>query len=546
VSTTAAQAVRPRSLFCMIERHHRDLARAEAVAAGRFPELGRTLDLGLDPDWLGDPRLPADTEWQIAWSKFYWGLDLAHAFAVTGERRYLAAWEQLVRSWLRRAGVGAAAWDTSDVAARRVQNWLYAWDLFASAPAFEGLGDGVEDEILDGIRAQAIQIRDHLTPARNHRTLELYALFSVALALPGLVEGLQELAIDELHRNLVEEMRPDGVHIEQSTHYHLIVLRSFVGARENARRFGVELPDGFDAHLSRALDFGMHCHRPDGEIPELSDADGGSYLDLLELAADLLDRDDWRFVATRGAQGRPPRRRNVSFPHGGYHVQRSGWDHDARWLIFDCGPLGAGGHGHYDLLSFELAAGGRPLIVDPGRYTYSEIPEAAGDPPNPRHWFKGTAAHNTVCVDGLDQTPYFRGRHKGPVATGRLLSRAAVPGLDILRAEAISPCYEAVHERRISFVEDAYWVVEDQLRGAQAHRYDLRFHLAPEAWERVEVDGQIVRAPGVELEIAADARPVIEAGWVSPLYGVKVSAPVVSVAVEGRAEARFRTVIRPC
>ena len=154
----------------------------------------------------------------------------------------------------------------------------------------------------------------------------------------------------------------------------------------------------------------MHCHRPDGTIAALGDSDSGRYADLLELAADLLDREDLRWAATAGAAGAAPARRYVSFATGGYHVQRSGWGDrgrayaDERWCIFDCGPLGDGGHGHYDLLSLEIAAGGRPLILDPGRYTYDE------QEPNLRHWFKGTAAHNTVVVDGLDQTPYRRGQ----------------------------------------------------------------------------------------------------------------------------------------
>jgi len=60
----------------------------------------------------------------------------------------------------------------------------------------------------------------------------------------------------------------------------------------------------------------------------------------------------------------------------------------------------------------EIAALGKSLIIDPGRYTYSE------HPPNLRHWFKGTAAHNTVCVDRLDQVAYRRGKPKKAVAAG--------------------------------------------------------------------------------------------------------------------------------
>jgi uncharacterized heparinase superfamily protein len=541
----------PNSVFCMVERHHRDLERAELVCSGRFPEVGRTLDLGVEPDWLG-AALPVDDEWRIAWVKFYYGLDLAHAFRTTGEERFLVAWERLVRSYIRQVPVDR---DSADVAARRVQNWVYAWDLFAQSPSFPGLHPGLADELLDNLAAQTRFIRDNLTPARNHRTLELYALYIVALAFPQLEDDLLDFAVGELHRNLMEEMRPDGVHIEQSTHYHLIVLRSFVGARENARRFGLTLPDGFDEQLSRALDFAMHCHRPDGGIPAFSDADAGDYRDLLALAADLLDRDDLRYVATAGAEGRPPAERHVSFPDGGYHIQRSGWGNDAtafadeRFLMLDCGPLGAGGHGHYDLLSFELAAGGRPLIMDPGRYTYSETPEQPGDGENPRHWFKGTAAHNTVVVDGRDQSPYARSKPRGRVAEGQLVSRLTGPGVDVLHAEATSPCYDAVHTRRVAFVADEYWLIEDRLWAPQTHRYELRFHLAPEAQDAVTIarteHGWSATAPGLALIFDGDREPVVEPGWVSPEYGVKVPAPVVSVSVSGAANAAFTTLVVP-
>ena len=332
-----------------------------------------------------------------------------------------------------------------------MQNWVYAWAAFAAAPGFPGLRADFARDLLAGIGETAAYIRDNLTAERNHRTLELYALMIVALAFPELDRdgGLLAFAMAELHANLLTDIRADGVHREQSTHYHCIVLRSFLGARENARRFGLAFPDGYDEHLARACEFAMHCHRPDGTIAALGDSDSGRYADLLELAADLLDREDLRWAATAGAAGAAPVRRYVSFATGGYHVQRSGWGDrgrayaDERWCIFDSGPLGDGGHGHYDLLSLEIAAGGRPLILDPGRYTYDE------QEPNLRHWFKGTAAHNTVVVDGLDQTPYRPGKPlKGTIARGRLVARHSAPGLDIVAGEATSTAYDALHTRR--------------------------------------------------------------------------------------------------
>ena len=541
------ERVRPRSVFCVIADDHRDRAVAEAACAGRFVHNGVSLELGLEPDWRS-AGLAEDKEWAIEWAKFYWGLDLAHAFRETAERRFLSAWERLVRSWIHTVAVGS---DASHAAGRRIQNWIYAWDAFASAPGFPGLTPGMTTAVVRSLAAQVRDLRGRLTPERNHRTVELYALFIAALALPELDgdRALLDFTIRGLHENLLTDMLPDGVHRERSTHYHMIALRTFLGARENARRFGLVLPAGYDERLTRACEFALHCHRPDGDIPALSDADRGSYLDLLALAGDLLVRPDFSWAATLGGRGRPPADRHASFPLGGYFVQRSGWGtgstplREERFLVLDCGPLGDGSHGHSDLLSVEIAADGRPLVLDPGRYTYSEAD------PNWRRWFKGTAAHNTVTVDGLDQTPYSPGKPRGPVARGVFVGRCQAPGLDILVGEATSPCYEVVHVRRVVFVADEYWIIEDRLHGERSHRYDLRFHLAPEFWGQTAVDvGQdstTVRAPGLALVVVPPVRSHLEEGWVAPSYGVKVPAPVISLVAEGQAEMTFLTLLVP-
>jgi hypothetical protein len=540
LAAAAATEVRPRPVCCVIEHLHRDRGIADEACRGRFSELGTTLELGVEPDWLGG-RFPPDEEWRIAFGKFYFGLDMAAAFAQTGDPRYLHTWEGVVRSWIEQVPLGA---ESTDTVARRMLNWIYAWGTFVQSQEFGGLSRGLDRSLVASLSAQAGWLRHHLTPRRNHRTLELYALFVFALSLPLVDpdEALLGFALEQLDANLAEDFRDDGVHVEASTHYHLIVLRSFVGVRVNARRYGIPLPAGFDERLGRALDFAIHCHRPDGGIPALSDADGGSYTELLRLAGEELGRADSLYVATRGVRGTAPRERNVSFRAGGYHIQRSGWDErDERFLIFDCGPLGDGGHGHYDLLSVELAAGGRPLVLDPGRYTYHE-----GEP-NLRHWFKGTAAHNTVCVDGLDQTEYHRGKPKGPVGEGRFLGRTRAPGLDVLWGDATSPRYDARHARRILFVADEYWVFEDRLTAPTEHRYDQRWHLAPDALGHMEVDhgAGVVRAPGLALLFSPGVELSVEAGWYAPRYGIKVDAPVVSAVLEGAADVTFITAVVP-
>ena len=535
--------IRPRPLFCVIEHAYRDRRIAEDVCAGKFTENGVTLELGLDPNWLL-AGLPEDEEWQIAWIKFYFGLDLAAAYGETGESRFQHAWEKLVDSWIRKVPV---EFGPTDAIARRIQNWIYAWNIFADSPHFAGLCEGLDEKIVASLAQQIRFLRNHLTAERNHRTLELYSLLIAALALPeaALDADLLDFAMEAFYQNLLADIRPDGVHREHSTHYHMMVLRSYLGARENIRRFGLSFPRDYDERLERACEFAMHCHRPDGGIPTLSDSDAGNYSDLLQLASSLFSRPDFLYAATTGAQGVPPGKRYVSFPDAGYYIQRSGWGtsqtsfQQKSFLIFDCGPLGDGGHGHYDMLNVEIAARGKSLIIDPGRYTYSE------HPPNLRHWFKGTEAHNTVCIDGLDQVGYRRGKPKKPLPQARLLERWSAPGFDLLAGTAQSPCYEVVHTRRIFYVADEYWIICDSLAGDRPHRFDLRFHLAPEAWESVRIVGNTVCTPDIALIFSRGSSLQIEPGWFAPLYGVKQKAPVVSAMVEGKSCAEFVTVVVP-
>ena len=276
----------------------------------------------------------------------------------------------------------------------------------------------------------------------------------------------------------------------------------------------------------------MHCHRPDGLI---AGAVGRRQRRLRRAARagraaarparPALGRD-------RGAAGTAPRTPRRQLPDGGYFTSSAAAGAtarrryaDERYLIFDCGPLGDGGHGHYDLLSVEIAAGGRPLVVDP-----AATPTPSGA--DLRRWFKGTAAHNTVCVDGLDQTPYRRGQAEGPVAARPPVERLTAPRAGRARGEARARATTPSTAPRSSFVAGEYWLIEDRLRRRPPHRYDLRFHLAPEgvgAGLRCSAATPCLRRPrawGVALvRPRRRRRPVIEPGWIAPDYGIKHLRP---------------------
>lgn len=540
VPVTAAEV---RDVPCVIDHLNRDLAVAEDARRGVFTHAGVRLELSRSPDWLAD-GLPGDEEWRIEWVKFYEGLDLAHAYAVTGDPDLLSAWEELVSAFCERVPVGH---DTSDVSARRVQNWLYAWQRFRGTPGFPGLRPGLADTLARRIAEDCAHLEDHLTPERNHRTLECYTLLLGGIALGDRDRAVRALLL--LAGNARADILDDGVQRELSTDYHCIVLRSLLGAILCARREGLGIPADLADRANRACDFALHVQLPDGTTPAISDGDVGDFRALLALGARLLDRPDLAWAASCGREGTPPARTAAAFPVSGYVVQRSGWgtgpgDYGRqRVAILDAGPLGDGGHGHYDQLSVVLADG-RALVTDPGRYTYAE------DDAGWRRWFKGTAAHNTVCVDGLDQVPYRRGKPRGPLPHARVLGRTSEPGLDLVTAAAESPCHDAVHTRTLAFVGRAFWVVHDRLRAATPHRYEARWHLGHDVPVRRVVrhpgGGALVDADGLRIAVPAGfGEAGTEHGWVSPRYGEKLPAVVVTVAAEGAADADLITVLVP-
>ena len=118
--------------------------------------------------------------------------------------------------------------------------------------------------------------------------------------------------------------------------------------------------------------------------------------------------------------GRGETSASVYAPNGGLVVLRTG----RRRLTMDVGPLGylsIAAHGHADALAVTLSVDGRELIVDPGTASYYGNPAW-------RTVHRGTRAHPTVCVDGVDQSvmggPFYWSRHAATTCT-RSISTAA-------------------------------------------------------------------------------------------------------------------------
>ncbi len=552
------------AFFAVPDTEETRRSKIDAMLENCFEFNGESHRLPASMDWLTNPS--ADVEWHILLHKMYYVVGLGLAFSETQDSRYLEEWQALTTSWIDQTPVGFIA---ADVTGRRVQNWIYAYYYFVAQSRSATCSPEFHQRFLKSIATQVNFLCENLTPARNHRTLELYAIFLAGVVFPELRDAKRwvTFSLPEIARNTQTDLLPDGVQCELSTDYHQLVLKNYLCARRLAQMNSIAVPPEMDQRLIKALEFSMYVHKPDGIVPSLSDGDARSFLELLKQGYDLYGREDMLYVATQGRRGTSPTKRSVHFSDSGYSIIRGGWGGGAQsfeneqYLIFDCGPLGAGNHGHFDCLSFEMAAFGRSLIVDPGRYTYSEAGEV-----NWRVKFRGSAYHNTVVVDGKNQTRYeprvikeasrhSNGsvRHKviGPAPDFELRSFETRSRFDFLHGVARSAEYDAIHDRRVYFAFGEYWIVCDSLKSANPHDYELFFHLSERAQDNVSIRCRrgtiLIESPNLIMaqeERYEDLEVGLEPGFVSYRYGEKNAAPIVRFH-QSAANAEFQTVLFP-
>lgn len=93
----------------------------------------------------------------------------------------------------------------------------------------------------------------------------------------------------------------------------------------------------------------------------------------------------------------------ISYQDTGIYIFKSDRVYLAIWAGSN-GQKGNGGHAHNDNLSFELNIDGEDIIVDPGTYLYTPLPDK-------RNLFRSTKAHNTLIVKDEEQNEWIIGRY---------------------------------------------------------------------------------------------------------------------------------------
>lgn len=426
--------------------------RQSVIGPSRFRFLNVTRDLG-DDGW---DNISVAKLWRYN-LHYFDDLNAVGAAARTEwHRALLARW---VRENPPPGGTGWEPYPTS----LRIVNWI-KWAL-----AGNELPVACSQSLAVQTRWLSRRLETHLLG--NHLFANAKALVFAGVFFEGPEPaGWLRKGFEILRREIPEQILDDGGQFERSPMYHALALEDVLDlcnlGRLGSGAFLREWRDDLDELARRARDMQRWlqamCH-PDGEISFFNDAAIGIAPPPDELLA---------YSGRLGLEAEDaPAAGVVELLDSGY-VRVSG---AAACALLDVGPVGPDylpGHAHADTLSFELSLGARRVLVNSGTAEYGTGPERLRQ--------RGTAAHNTVTVEG---------ENSSEVWSGFRVARRARPGPVSIRytnGGTVVACSHDGYRRLKGKVEHTRtWilgqgslVVDDALTGSFT-RAEARFHLHP-------------------------------------------------------------------
>src|SRR6185437_6274306 len=296
----------------------------------------------------------------------------------TGARDRRSLHGEFVDRWVRDAepGVGVG-WAPYPISLRMV-NWI-KWHLLGAS-----LSDGARHSLAIQARFLASSLEYHLLA--NHLWANAKALIFAGLFFEGReAECWLRKGARILEREIAVQILPDGGHFELSPMYHAIVTEDLLDLIHIGTAFGWVDVAKLRQTVSSALAWHAAMVRPDGKFPLFNDAAYG-------VASDCVSIADYA------------RRLGIDYPA----APGFAWLADTGYarvvsedfaLFADLGAIGPDynpGHGHCDMLSFELCLRGRSIVVDTGTSTYDVSARRLRE--------RSTAAHNTIQFGANEQS----------------------------------------------------------------------------------------------------------------------------------------------
>jgi len=497
---------------------------------------------------------------------------LARAYRATGEIKYAREVMEQLESWLDQNPFGYGMnWRSPLELGVRIINWVWALDLIKDAGLMQG---EIKHRLFNAIYLHCWDNMRKLSQgssANNHLIGEVAGVFvagSYFRELPNMKAWANQCK-DILEKQLFLQTFSDGCTREHALGYEFFVIQFYLICGLVGKWTGQNYSKAYWDRLEKMFEFVALMDEGANELPMFGDRDDGYVLDLgsrpedvkslLPVGATIFNRPDFKAQVNSysemaewllGSTGREKftqienvssdnKLQSIGFPESGYYLLQSGsaQEHNLISIFVDCTELGYGSiaaHGHADALSFSLRYNGTDVFVDPGTYDYFTYPEW-------RNHFRKTLAHNTVEVDGLDQSEML-----GPFLWGKRAETRCLDwqinengGILIGQHDGYTRLNDPViHQRKFELdnSKDSL-IIEDKIEAKGRHDIRVTYQLS-EHCSIVEQTGQscVIEVNGSRVKLEIDAQLKIEtitgstepkAGWISRGYHQKTPATVI-------------------
>ena len=467
---------------------------ATMTGADHFRFLSEERTIATAVDWN-------NRDWPKLWLyNLHYFDDLNAAEAVNRRARHL----DLIRRWIAETPPASGnGWEPYPISLRLV-NWI-KWTM---------AGNKLPAEAVQSLAVQARHLRYRLEYhlLGNHLFANAKALVFAGLFFNGPdADWWYRKGLNLLWEQVSEQILRDGGHFERSPMYHSIILEDLLDLSNIMQAHGREVPAQWVDAVNNMITWLKGMIHPDGEIVLFNDAAFGIAPAPRELFA-YAYRLGFCIPDSPGSGV-------TYFDRTGYGRVEIG----EAVAFLDLAPIGQDylpGHAHADTLTFELSLFGQRVIVDSGTSCYGVSGERLRQ--------RGTAAHNTVVVDGADSSEVWGGFRVARRAYPRDLAINESPGE--IRVACAHDGYQRlpgrpVHAREWLLREHSLRIT-DRVSGRFA-RAEGRFHFHPDLrldCREGATEGTAALAGGRALRFAvAGGRCRVEQTTWHPEFGLSIA-----------------------
>ena len=580
------------------------LIRAEKILNNKHTVFGQEYWYGQHMDWFLDfksnqkfPSKPFyanvktgkyDADIKVPWeiSRFSLVWTLGKAYWLSGRKEFKEKFLKLINSWQsQNSFCYGINWLSSKEVALRAMNLIAGFYFFYDNRENDGQDATEWVELLKLLYQHGLYLEGNMAfMRRNDSDLIANALGLLMLGIFFKPSSMSFNWIVEskaiLEKEIQQQTFSDGMHYEMSMAYHRFVTEMFLTAYILGEKTGVVFSVRYRERLMRMLGIVLYYTKPDGMAPLIGDTyderlfwfnpeeEFNDHTSLLSVAATVFEHREFKREGQAfseqalwlcGAEGWERYQRlktdsqplwSKKFDESQFVIMRSEDMH----CVADCGEIGKkgwGGHGHNDILSFELWAGGVNFITDSGSLGYSSNKTLKNE-------FRSTKAHNTAMIDGVEQANFLSDfRIKADYSTPKILQWTSSESEDILIAEHYA--YKSMltdpvtHSRKFILEKmDNRLTVIDHLYGTGNHIAELFFHFKPgvhvekTSYNRIYLlDSESGKQMDVDYE-RKDEEILIGSGLVAHRYGQSKPNKVLRFRKRFSGEMTFKIIFTLC